>query len=343
MKKFVAKIGFPRFVISIFLIILLVLSVFLDIPLSMTIENILVRFGMNAILVLAMVPAVQSGIGLNFNLPLGIICGLIGALISIEFKLSGFSGFFVSLLIAVPLAILLGYFYGRMLNRIKGQEMTVGTYIGFSVVSLMCIFWLVAPFKSPELVWAYGGTGLRVTVSLESSMAHVLNNFWDFNIGNIAIPTGLLLTFGICALLVWIYSRSKSGTTMYVAGSNEAFALSNGINVDRERIVGTIMSTVLAAIGIIVYSQSFGFLQLYNAPLYAAMPAVASVLIGGASLNRAKISHVIIGTLLFQSLLVVSLPVINIMSEGSMSEVIRTIISNGIILYALTRAGGENA
>ncbi|NMA87340.1 MAG: ABC transporter permease [Tissierellia bacterium] len=343
MKNFINKIGFPRFIIAVFLILLIILSVILKIPFSMTIQNILVRFGMNAILVLAMVPAVQSGIGLNFNLPLGIVCGLIGALVSIEFKLYGFKGFFISILIAIPLAAFFGYFYGRMLNKIKGQEMTVGTYIGFSVVSLMCIFWLVAPFRSPELIWAYGGTGLRVTVSLESSMAHVLNDFWHFNIGNVTIPTGLLFTFAVCGFLVWIYNRSKSGARMKVAGSNEAFALSNGINVDSERIKGTIMSTVLAAIGIIVYSQSFGFLQLYNAPLYAAMPAVASVLIGGASLNRAKISHVIIGTLLFQSLLVVSLPVINIISEGSMSEVIRTIISNGIILYALTRTGGESA
>lgn len=343
MKQIIDKVGFPRFIIAVFLIILIVTAVVLKIPLTGIIEDILVRFGMNSILVLAMVPAVQSGIGLNFNLPLGIVFGLIGALVSIEFKLAGFTGLLVSILVAVPLAVIFGYFYGKMLNRIKGQEMTVGTYIGFSVVSFMCIFWLLAPFKSPELVWAYGGNGLRVTVSLESSIAHVLNNFLSFSIGGVTIPTGLLLFFGLFAFIIWIYNQSKKGLSMRVAGSNENFALSNGINVDRERIIGTIMSTVLAAIGIIVYSQAFGFLQLYNAPLYAAMPAVAAILIGGASLQRAKIIHVIIGTLLFQSLLVVSLPVINILSEGSMSEVIRTIISNGIILYALTRPGGDRA
>lgn len=343
MKQIIDKVGFPRFIIAVFLIVLIVTAVILKIPLTGIIEDILVRFGMNSILVLAMVPAVQSGIGLNFNLPLGIVFGLIGALVSIEFKLAGFTGLLVSILVAVPLAVIFGYFYGKMLNRIKGQEMTVGTYIGFSVVSFMCIFWLLAPFKSPELVWAYGGNGLRVTVSLESSIAHVLNNFLSFSIGGVTIPTGLLLFFGLFAFIIWIYNQSKKGLSMRVAGSNENFALSNGIDVDRERIIGTIMSTVLAAIGIIVYSQAFGFLQLYNAPLYAAMPAVAAILIGGASLQRAKIIHVIIGTLLFQSLLVVSLPVINILSEGSMSEVIRTIISNGIILYALTRPGGDRA
>ncbi len=343
MKQIIDKVGFPRFIIAVFLIVLIVTAVILKIPLTGILEDILVRFGMNSILVLAMVPAVQSGIGLNFNLPLGIVFGLIGALVSIEFKLAGFTGLLVSILVAVPLAVIFGYFYGKMLNRIKGQEMTVGTYIGFSVVSFMCIFWLLAPFRSPELVWAYGGNGLRVTVSLESSIAHVLNNFLSFSIGGVTIPTGLLLSFGLFAFIIWIYNQSKKGLSMRVAGSNENFALSNGIDVNRERIVGTIMSTVLAAIGIIVYSQAFGFLQLYNAPLYAAMPAVAAILIGGASLQRAKIIHVIIGTLLFQSLLVVSLPVINILSEGSMSEVIRTIISNGIILYALTRPGGDRA
>ncbi|QQY80315.1 simple sugar transport system permease protein [Keratinibaculum paraultunense] len=343
MKEFIKKVGFPRFIITVFLIALIVLAVYLNIPLSGLLTDMLVRFGMNAILVLAMIPGIQSGIGLNFNLPLGIIFGLIGALISIEFKLSGFLGLFLSILIAAPLAAIAGYFYGKMLNRIKGEEMTVGNYIGFSVVSGMCIFWLIAPFSSPELIWAYGGNGLRVTVSLESSIAHVLNNFLAFNIGNVTIPTGLLLCFALFAFIVWIYGRSNKGLSMIVAGSNPNFAMSNGIDVDKQRIKGTVISTVLAAIGIIIYSQAFGFLQLYNAPLYSAMPAAAAILIGGATLKKANIVHVIVGTLLFQSLLVVALPVVNVIAEGSMSEVIRTIVSNGIILYALTREEGETA
>lgn len=49
----------------------------------------------------------------------------------------------------------------------------------------------------------------------------------------------------------------------------------------------------------------------------------------------------IIGTFLFQALLVVALPVSNaVLPEGNLSEVVRIIISNGIIVYALTRIGG---
>lgn len=342
-KKIYRKIGFPRLIISAFLIVLLISAAVLNIPLSGIWQDIFTRFGMNVILVLAMVPSIQSGIGINFNLPLGVIFGLIGALVSIELGLSGFASFAVALAIAIPLAVIAGYLYGLMLNKVKGQEMTVGNYFGYSIVSFMCIFWLVAPFKNPELTWAMGGTGLRVTLSMESSMGGVLDKFLSFSIGNVKFPTGLILTFVILATIVWIFSKSKRGTAMRVAGSSEAFASSNGVNVDKQRLLGIVLSTVLAAIGIIVYSQSFGFLQLYNSPLYVALPAAASILIGGATLQKAKIIHVIIGTFLFQGLLVVALPVINILSEGSMAEIIRIIISNGIILYALTRKAGDAA
>ncbi len=65
--------------------------------------------------------------------------------------------------------------------------------------------------------------------------------------------------------------------------------------------------------------------------------AVASILIGGASLRRATVMHAIIGTFLFQSILVVSMPVANLIVADNLADVVRIIISNGIILYALTR------
>ena len=69
--------------------------------------------------------------------------------------------------------------------------------------------------------------------------------------------------------------------------------------------------------------------------------AGASMLVGGASSKRATIFHVLLGTFLFQGLLTLSLPVANkIVTEGNLSEVMRIIVQNGIILYALTKMGG---
>jgi len=312
----------------------------LELQTDSLISGILNRAGMNMILTLAMVPSIQSGTGLNFGLSVGILCGVLGAVLSIAMDLTGWQAFLIANGLGIVFAIIAGYIYGLLLNRVKTQEMLIGTYAGFSVVSGMCMFWILAPFKSPKMIWPYGGRGLRVTVSLEDTFDKILNNFLLREYNGIEVPWGLYAYIILLCLAVWLFSRSKTGIAMQTAGSNPRFAESCGINVDGMRIIGTILSTVLGAMGILVYAQSYGFLQLYTAPLYMAFPAVAAILIGGASVHKASIAHVIIGTFLFQALLVVALPVTNaVLPEGNLSEVVRIIISNGIIVYALTRIG----
>ena len=344
LKSVYNALGLPRIIIIIFFIALIVAAGFLNLNVSSLISDILVRFGMNGILVLAMVPGIQAGIGLNFGLSLGIVAGLLGGVISIEVGLTGFGGFALAIGIGLVLSIIVGYGYGVLLNAIKGSEMTVSTYVGFSAIALMNIFWLILPFHHPDMVWAIG-KGLRATIDLSSRYKHTLNNFLSFDIpmpdGTITVPTGLILFFLACCLIVWLFLRSKSGIAMSAAGGNGKFALADGIYENKTRILGTTLSTALSAVGIIVYAQSYGFYQLYNAPLMMSFAAAAGVLIGGASVSRAKIMHVIIGTFLFQGLLVLGLPVANkLLPEGNLSEVMRIIVSNGIILYALTKAQG---
>ncbi|MFZ2331036.1 MAG: ABC transporter permease [Atribacterota bacterium] len=345
MSKIINRIGLPRLIISLLFLAICITAVVIKLPFGMIVSDIIRRFGMFGVLSLAMVPAIQCGTGPNFALPIGIICGLLGSLIAIEFSLTspllGY-GFISSILISLPLAILSGWLYGIMLNKIKGSEMLVATYTGFSIVSFLQIGWVTLPFTHPEMRWPIG-KGLRVTVSLASTFGEVLNKLWGFTIGGVYIPTGLLLFFLGCCGLVWLFSRSKAGIEMSTAGANPKFAAASGINVDKNRVIGTILSTIFGAVGVITYSLSFGFLQLYLAPLYMAFPAVAAVLIGGASTSKITISHVIIGTFLFQGLLTVALPVANQMfPEGNLSEVLRMIVQNGIILYALTKMGGES-
>ncbi|SKC43490.1 ABC transporter permease subunit [Maledivibacter halophilus] len=334
------KIGLPRIIISLFFIFLLILAVGIGMPFDALLGDIIRRFGMFGILVLAMVPAIQSGIGPNFALPLGILCGILGGIVSIELGLLGAQGFWGAILISLPFAVLVGVGYGMLLNRIKGSELVVASYTGFSAVAFMCIMWVVLPFKHNEMVWPIG-RGLRVTISLESTFGYILNNFGGFHIGNFYMPTGLVLFFFVLCLVVWLFTRSKIGIAMKAAGDNPKFAIASGIDVDKCRILGTTLSTVLGAVGIIAYAQSYGFFQLYMAPLMMAFPAVAAVLIGGATAKKAKISHVIIGVFLFQGLLTIALPVANqIIKVGNLSEVLRMIVQNGIILYALTKVGG---
>lgn len=97
------------------------------------------------------------------------------------------------------------------------------------------------------------------------------------------------------------------------------------------------MSTMLGGLGIIIFQQSFGFIQLYEGPLYMAFPAVAAILIGGAGVNKATLTNVFIGVALYQGILTMTPIIFNAVLKIDMSDVIRIIVSNGMILYALTR------
>ena len=339
----VAKLGIPRVIIGVFFILLCFMTLWFDLSLSTLLSNTIVRMGMNSIMVLAMVPGIQCGISLNLGLPIGLVAGLIGGLLTIELGIPGWAGFLFAIVVGSVIAAVCGYLYAQMLNRLKGEEMSVTTYVGFSIVSLMCIAWLVLPFKSLKLRWPLG-TGLRNTIGLDSTnFKHILNDFLAFNIGDFTVPTGLLLFMALCCYLVWLFSRSKTGVAMQAVGNNPRFAQAAGINVDKMRIIGTVLSTVLGAVGILVYSQSYGFMQLYTAPRQMGFVAASAILIGGASTSRCKISHVLIGTFLFQGVLTLGMPVANVLVPGStISETLRILISNGMILYALTKSGGDS-
>jgi len=359
-KGFYQSIGLPRLIILSFFIVVLFGAAFYDMDVVALMSNVLRRWGMYGILVLAMVPSIQCGIGPNFGVSLGIVCGLFGSLVAIELDIANLSifagnqtlGAWMSLLFAVVLSAVIAWFvgmgYGVLLNRVKGSEMTVSTYVGFSVIAFMNILWVTLPFGSGDIKWPIGGEGARNTISLAGSFSEIMNKTGSFTIGDpetgLFVPTGLLLFFFLFCFLMYLFLKSRTGIAMSAAGANPSFATASGIHVNKMRIIGTALSTSLGAVGIITYAQAFGFLQMYNAPLMMGFACVAAVLIGGASTTRARISHVIIGTFLFQGLLVVALPVANKVLVGTdLSDIMRMIISNGIILYALTKAKGGAA
>ena len=64
-----------------------------------------------------------------------------------------------------------------------------------------------------------------------------------------------------------------------------------------------------------------------------------AVLVSGGGTNL----QALIGTFLFQGVLTLGMPVANVLVPGStISETLRILISNGIILYALPKSGGDS-
>ena len=81
--------GLPRLIISVFLLSLIVVAAGTELSVAGLLSDSLVRIGQNGIYVLAMVPSIQAGAGLNFGLPVGVIAGMVGVLIAMENSLVG--------------------------------------------------------------------------------------------------------------------------------------------------------------------------------------------------------------------------------------------------------------
>ncbi len=335
------KIGIPQLIISVYLVILISCLGMAEISLVDMINASLVKWCMNGVLVLSLVPMINIGAGRNFGLPVGICAGLIGMCIAIELRLTSWSGFIVAIFFSVLVGIIFGLLYSVVLNRMKGSEEVVGTFAGFAFIPIMNVFWTLAPFQNRQMLYPVGGQGLRPKISLNKYFGSVLDQAMTVEIGELIIPLGLILFFGLLCLIVHILLKTELGHRMSAIAENERFSKLTGVDVYRVRMYGIVLSTVLAAIGICVYAQSYGFVELYSGPFMMAFPAVSAILIGGATKKRATVLHVLLGTFLYQSTFLLSVPVANALLMPEMSEVARMIITNGIILYAFLHEGGK--
>ena len=150
------------------------------------------------------------------------------------------------------------------------------------------------------------------------------------------VPLGTVAAIVLLAAFTKWIMTTKLGQDFRACGQNQHIAESNGINVDRTRIIATIISTVLAAWGMIIYLQNIGTLNVYTAHSQIGFFAVAAVLVGGASVTKATVSQALMGTLLFQSMFILS-PEIGqaVFGQAILGEYFRTFMVYGVIGLSL--------
>ena len=130
--------------------------------------------------------------------------------------------------------------------------------------------------------------------------------------------------------------KTKLGQDMRAVGQDMYIAEVSGINVDRTRIISIIISTVLAAWGQIIFLQNIGTINTFGSHSQVGLFAVASLLVGGASVDRASWKEALIGTFLFHFLFVISpLAGQNLMNNAQIGEFFRVFVAYGIIGIAL--------
>lgn len=185
--------------------------------------------------------------------------------------------------------------------------------------------------KTP--VWVlvlYGVLGLFLIVW--GLYQHTVQSMYNF----VKVPTGtFLIIFLLCAFIVF-FTRTKLGHDMRTVGHDRHVAEVSGIDTDRVRIIAMVMSTVLAAIGQIIFLQNLGTFSTYGSHEQTGMFAIAALLIGGASVAKASIGQALIGTFLFHTIFIVSpLAGRTLFGDAQLGEFFRSFVAYGIIGLSL--------
>lgn len=359
------------------------------------------RFYRNAFLVLSLIIPVVAGLGLNFGIVVGAMSGQLAILLVRYFDLGGFGGFWLCMLVALPLAVLFGWLTGLLYNKTRGQEMIASLIVGYfgNGIYLFIVLFLVGaviPVAADNPLILPGGVGIRMSADLGTIkyalediikmpfcwfmaaacllclLYLVYNQFlrklkpgetrmnkFKFIVFSVLTAAGTVLflvqqlnkgiltyvrkvpvlTMLLIVLLAvftkWIMT-TKLGQDFRSCGQDQYIAESNGINVDRTRIIATVISTVLAAWGMIIFLQNIGTLNVYTAHTQIGFFSVAAILVGGATVDKATVSQALTGCLLFQAMFILS-PEIgqSLFGQSILGEYFRTFMLYGVIGLSL--------
>jgi simple sugar transport system permease protein len=306
---------------------------------TFVLNQVVTRFIRDGLLVLSLIIPVVAGMGLNFAITVGAMSVQAALLIVIGNQVVGIKGILLVIIIGVFVSALLGYVIGRILNRVKGKEMITTIIIGFLFNSIYQLIFLVGfgtviPVVNKEIILSRG-IGVRNTVDL-GMYRNTIEKLWLFKIGEIEVPLFMILIVLLFAGIIFYILHTRFGQEVKAVGSSTETSEVLGINANMIRIKVMILSTVLAALGQLVYLQNIGMFDVYTAHMNADIISCAALLAGGASIKRAKIRHALIGIFLFHTLFIVSPQAgQNLFNNAALGEYFRSFVAYGTIAFAL--------
>ena len=137
---------------------------------------------------------------------------------------------------------------------------------------------------------------------------------------------------------------TRIGQNMRTVGLNQSVATASGIDVDKTRILAMIISTVLAGWGQLIYLQNIGAFGTYGAHLQIGQFAIAALLVGGASVQKANNKQAIIGVILFHLLFIVAPQAGKMLfNNPQIGEYFRVFVSYGVIALSLAMHAWKKA
>jgi simple sugar transport system permease protein len=220
-------------IVTVIFLTVSILGVFASQLSPMFIVNELVnRISRNSFLVLSLLIPVVAGMGLNFSIVVGAMAGQAALIIVTHFRIAGLPGLLLAFAIAAPIALLLGFLTGRLLNKTKGQEMIASMITGFfanGIYQLVFLFFVgtIIPIKDHDLILD-GGTGLRNTVDLSGyngmpGVKYALDSILKLNL------MGVLLAGSLIAILFLVFRITRNKENPLFDKAKASFALGGAI------------------------------------------------------------------------------------------------------------------
>lgn len=467
-NKKISDFLFKNKVVILFLLLCVGATAASKQPLTFVIPELFTRIARNAFIVLALIIPVITGLGLNFGIVVGAMAAQIALFLTTYWGFTGVGGFFITVALATPIALVFGFLVGKLFNLVKGNEMIAGLILGYfadGVYQLIFLFVFggVIAMNNPTLMIATG-VGVKNTIDLKDTVKYALDTIpmlTVLEIGFYLVIAGLLFTtihkrikkqavnwkdtalkaaaavfvyaltfigpveqflssdrllllsaveLGCLSVVLWqlfqivrhkmtkhtgagsfgkrdtfdirralvfivlagavygltyipalfnvliavqlpvmtyicigalcvfnnLLMRTRLGQNMRAVGQNRAVANSAGIDVDKTRIIAMLFSTVLASWGQLIYLQNIGTMSTYGAHTQVGQFAIAALLVGGASVQKATNKNALLGIVLFHTLFIVSpLAGKELFGDPVIGEYFRVFVSYGVIAMAL--------
>ncbi len=144
-----------------------------------------------------------------------------------------------------------------------------------------------------------------------------------------------LCIIGLCIFNTALM-KTRLGQNMRTVGQSRTVANSAGINVNRTRILAMVFSTVLASWGQLISLQNLGTFSTYGAHSQVGQFAIAALLVGGASVQKATNKQAIMGVILFHTLFIISPQAGQaLFSSAQIGEYFRVFVAYGVIAVSL--------
>lgn len=468
MNKKISDFLFKNKVVILFLLLCVGATAASKQPLTFVIPELFTRIARNAFIVLALIIPVITGLGLNFGIVVGAMAAQIALFLTTYWGFTGVGGFFITVALATPIALVFGFLVGKLFNLVKGNEMIAGLILGYFADGIYQLIFLfvfggVIAMNNPTLMIATG-VGVKNTIDLKDTVKYALDTIpmlTVLEIGFYLVIAGLLFTtihkrikkqavnwkdtalkaaaavfvyaltfigpveqflssdrllllsaveLGCLSVVLWqlfqivrhkmtkhtgagsfgkrdtfdirralvfivlagavygltyipalfnvliavqlpvmtyicigtlcvfnnLLMRTRLGQNMRAVGQNRAVANSAGIDVDKTRIIAMLFSTVLASWGQLIYLQNIGIMSTYGAHTQVGQFAIAALLVGGASVQKATNKNALLGIVLFHTLFIVSpLAGKELFGDPVIGEYFRVFVSYGVIAMAL--------